>query len=168
MARRLTAILLLLTSCAAPPAPCPKALPKPAPSVEALGAYGPDLICIEINSHPITLGPAATNMTTGCILIDEDWMATIEQRYGRAAVVAIWLHELAHLIQRARGLTDAPAKFLELEADKAMGCGLARLRLPSGPIVKWLSTHTTTDLTHGTMTERSEAIDIGTQKCKPE
>ena len=160
-------LYLLLVSCASTPQP-----QRPDYMVEAFGAYAQAMMCVEEETRPLAMGPAAFNVGTDCISLDIPWLKAIESRFGRSAAIGIVAHEVGHSVQLEHlgfvFMSDADegiVEMIELEADRMAGCALARLKLTPKPMQSWLQAHETDDTTHGTLAERLEAIEAGWHAC---
>lgn len=92
-------------------------------------------------------------------------MESIQRRYGDAAVVAIFGHELHHVIDVVRGFKFEDPHDSELSADIGAGCTVAVLGYSVEPFQNWLEQNTEESKTHPAPDERIVAAFRGTQLC---
>lgn len=142
----------------------PPAIPHSPPSGpdhlrEATGALATDLWCYM--EQPLVGTPAQIGIRdeTGdlCVVVDPDRMAEIEVSHGDDAVLAIYLHELGHIVEiLTKGHTTQEG------ADYYAGCGMARLGRDVKPVKAWLESV-------GSLPDsRSRAWDAGFTTCLAE
>jgi hypothetical protein len=94
------------------------------------------------------------------IFYDEKMMLTIQKKYGDAAIVGTFGHELGHICDFRLGIEPT-----EEHADVFGGCALGLLGYPTAPFEDMLSDLSKTPSIHGTIQERSEAVDHGFKLC---
>lgn len=92
-------------------------------------------------------------------------MKDIQKRFGDAAVIAIFGHELHHIIDYANDYEFESPHARELSADTGAGCTVAVLGYSIKPYMNWLEKSTKETKSHPAPDKRIVAAMDGTQKC---